>query len=204
MIFFRTLKCHGVLAGGFVLAAGGAALACPTEMGKGLSLTYASGATAVITPGPEAGQVIVRTRYTGAIDEGDIITSWHGVYDLHYVEFGPDVGPDPYSETLTYPNGMPPLPVPGMEDVSVQAELQTADGPSRESNIVRTGALERVTLGGCEFDGFSLTSTVVGEGEPVSDGVTWNFVFVPALGMAIQQQGDGDVDEVTSIAARTP
>jgi hypothetical protein len=195
---------RAVVAAGVFLAAGGAALACPTEMGKGLDLTYASGARAEIIPGPEAGQVIVRTRYAGTVDEGDIITSWHGVYDLHYIEFGPDAGADPYSESLSYPAGMPPQPVPGMQDVSVEAVLQSADGPLREANIVRSGALESVTLGGCTFDGFTLTSTVVGEGEAVADGVTWNFVFVPALGLAIQQQGDGDIDEVTSIAPRNP
>lgn len=176
------------------------ALACPTALGKGLSLRYASGASSQITPGPVAGQVVVRARYAGSVEEGDVITSWHGIYDIRYVEYGPDAGADPYSENLSYPDGPPPVPVPGLIKFEVNAVLETPAAPEAEVNSITSGELGPVTVGGCAFEGFSLTSTVYGADEAITDGVTWNFIFIPALGLGIQQ-GDGDMDEVVALEA---
>ena len=186
-------------AAALLVASGAPVGACPSSLGKGLRVAYASGATALIVPGPEAGQVTVRTRAPGDVDEGDVITSWHGVYDTSYVEFGPQADLDPYSVTLTYPDGPPPVPVPGLSKFTVTAMLQEDTGALPEVNSVSSNAMGLVSLGGCSYEGFTLSSTVHFADEPMSEGVTWQFVFVPALGLAIQA-GEGEM-EVTTLEA---
>ena len=189
----RAVKILGVAA---LLALGGPAqAACPQALGKGLRVSYASGAMALVVPGPEAGQVIVRTRAPGDVDEGDVITSWFGVYDLSYVEFGPQADLDPYSVTLTYPDGPPPAPVPGLSKFVVTALLQEESGALPEVNNVSSGPMTTQVLAGCSYEGFSVTSTVHFADEPLNEGVTWEFVFLPALGLAIQA-GEGEMEVI--------